>query len=59
MDEGLREKIGVDKQLVAVVNTRGGIGKHSMILNNAMPQMEVDPKPMKCVRTANFSPVSR
>ncbi|AAN29219.1 MULTISPECIES: urease subunit alpha [Brucella] len=44
MDEGLREKIGVDKQLVAVVNTRGGIGKHSMILNNAMPQMEVDPE---------------
>lgn len=44
MDEGLREKIGVDKQMVAVANTRGGIGKHSMILNNAMPQMEVDPE---------------
>lgn len=29
---------------MAVVNTRGGIGKHSMILNNAMPQMEVDPE---------------
>ncbi|MDF0753102.1 urease subunit alpha, partial [Marinobacter sp. 71-i] len=44
MDEGLREKIGVDKQMIAVANTRGGIGKHSMILNNAMPQMEVDPE---------------
>ncbi len=44
MDEGLREKIGVDKQMIAVANTRDGIGKHSMILNNAMPQMEVDPE---------------
>jgi len=44
MDDGLREKIGVEKQMVAVANTRGGIGKHSMILNDAMPQMEVDPE---------------
>ncbi|WP_343315796.1 urease subunit alpha [Brucella sp. BE17] len=44
MDHGLREKIGVDKQMVAVRNTRGGIGKHSMVLNDAMPQMEVDPE---------------
>jgi urease subunit alpha len=34
----------VDKQMAAVVNTRSGIGKQSMILNNAMPQMEVDPE---------------
>jgi len=30
--------------MIAVANTRDGIGKHSMILNNAMPQMEVDPE---------------
>ncbi|MFE0018948.1 urease subunit alpha [Mesorhizobium sp. NPDC059054] len=41
---GLREKIGVEKQMVAVANTRGGIGKHSMVLNDAMPVMEVDPE---------------
>ncbi|PWJ86289.1 urease [Pseudaminobacter salicylatoxidans] len=44
MEEGLRENIGVDKQMVAVANTRGGIGKRSMILNDAMPKMEVDPE---------------
>ncbi|HEV2507183.1 MAG TPA: urease subunit alpha [Mesorhizobium sp.] len=41
---GLREKIGVEKQMVAVANTRGGIGKRSMVLNDAMPVMEVDPE---------------
>jgi urease subunit alpha len=44
MSAGLRDAIGVDKHMVAVKNTRGGIGKHSMILNDAMPQMEVDPE---------------
>jgi urease subunit alpha len=27
---------------VAVANTRGGIGKRSMVLNDATPQIEVD-----------------
>ena len=36
--------LGVDKQFVAVENTRGGIGKHSMILNDATPHVEVDPE---------------
>jgi urease subunit alpha len=44
LDAGLREKIGVDKQLLAVENTRGGIGKHSMMLNDATPHVEVDPE---------------
>ena len=44
IDGGLRERLGVEKQMAAVINTRGGIGKQSMILNNAMPQMEVDPE---------------
>jgi urease subunit alpha len=29
---------------VAVANTRGGIGKRSMVLNQATPQIEVDPE---------------
>lgn len=44
LDTGLREKIGVDKQMVAVENTRSGIGKHSMLLNDATPHIEVDPE---------------
>jgi urease subunit alpha len=34
-------QLGLTKQVVPVSNTRT-IGKHSMILNNAVPQMEVD-----------------
>ena len=52
LDAGLREKLGVDKQLVAVENTRGGIGKHSMVLNDATPHVEVDP-PTKCAPMAS------
>ncbi|MDP3897006.1 MAG: urease subunit alpha, partial [Mesorhizobium sp.] len=44
VDLGVRGKLGVDKQLVAVENTRGGIGKHAMVLNDAMPFIEVDPE---------------
>ncbi|GAA4126327.1 urease subunit alpha [Aminobacter aganoensis] len=44
LEGGLRQRIGVEKQMVAVENTRGGIGKRSMILNDAMPVMEVDPE---------------
>ena len=41
---GLKERLGVDKAMVAVENTRGGISKASMILNDAMPHVEVDPE---------------
>ena len=41
---GLRRKLGVEKQLVAVANTRGGISKKSMIHNSATPDIEVDPE---------------
>nr|WP_202367311.1 urease subunit alpha [Mesorhizobium sp. L-2-11] len=44
LDAGLRARLGVDKQMVAVANTRGGIGKHSMVLNDATPHVEVDPE---------------
>ena len=41
---GLREKLGVAKGMLAVENTRGGISKASMVLNDATPHMEVDPE---------------
>ncbi len=44
LDAGLRQRLGVDKQMVAVENTRGGISKKSMILNDFTPHMEVDPE---------------
>jgi urease subunit alpha len=39
----LRNKLGVEKQFVAVANTRK-INKKSMIHNNATPDIEVDPE---------------
>ena len=44
LDAGLGEKLGLDRQLLAVRNTRGGIGKKSMLLNDATPDIEVDPE---------------
>jgi len=44
LDAGLRERLGVGKAMVAVDNTRGGIGKRSMVLNDATPHVEVDPE---------------
>ncbi|MCV9961506.1 urease subunit alpha [Pararhizobium sp. BT-229] len=44
LDAGLKAKLGVAKELVAVQNTRHGIGKHSMIHNSLMPHIEVDPE---------------
>jgi urease subunit alpha len=41
---GLRNKLGVEKQFVAVENTRGGISKKSMVHNAATPKIEVDPE---------------
>ena len=40
----LQAKLGTAKQMVAVENTRGGIGKSAMVLNDYMPEMEVDPE---------------
>ncbi len=44
IDAGLAEKLGTAKQMLAVENTRSGIGKRAMILNNATPAIEVDPE---------------
>jgi urease subunit alpha len=43
-ENGLRGKLGLDKELVAVENVRGGISKASMIHNDATPLIEVDPE---------------
>ena len=44
MKAKLGDKLGVEKELVAVENTRGGISKKSMIHNDATPKIEVDPE---------------
>src|SRR5450432_3431994 len=41
---GLAKKLGIDKKLYAVENTRGSISKKSMIHNGATPRIEVDPE---------------
>ena len=41
---GLRARLGVEKQFVAVENTRGKISKKSMIHNDATPAITVDPE---------------
>jgi urease subunit alpha len=38
----LREKLGVEKKLVAVENVRDRISKKSMIHNDATPDIEID-----------------
>ena len=44
LDAGVRESLGLSRELLAVRNTRGGIGKADMIHNSATPKMEVDPE---------------
>ena len=41
---GLQQRLGVDKVLAAVSNTRGGISKSSMVHNGEMPVIEVNPE---------------
>jgi len=43
-DDGLQAKLGVAKGMIPVENTRGGIGKASMIFNDATPHIDVDPE---------------
>lgn len=44
LDAGLKGRLGVAKNLVAVKNTRGGISKASMVHNDLTPDIEVDPE---------------
>lgn len=41
---GVAEKLGLSKPTLAVCNTRGGIGKVSMVHNSSTPKIEVDPE---------------
>ena len=42
--EGIGARLGLGKELIAVENTRGGIGKAAMKLNDATPEIEVNPE---------------
>ena len=44
IEKGLARKLKVAKRLVAVENTRGKIGKKSLIHNDATPKIAVDPE---------------
>jgi urease subunit alpha len=44
MQNGLRERLGIEKQFVPVENVRAGISKAAMIHNDAQPDIHVDPE---------------
>jgi urease subunit alpha len=44
IEKGIGQRYGVEKQMLAVKNTRGGISKASLIHNNACPKIEVHPE---------------
>ncbi|EAU41824.1 urease alpha subunit [Fulvimarina pelagi HTCC2506] len=44
LDAGLKDQLGCEKTFLAVENTRGGISKASMILNDMTPEVEVNPE---------------
>ena len=44
LEQGLQQILGVSKEMLAVANTRGGISKKSMVLNDYLPKIDVDPE---------------
>src|ERR1700712_3452710 len=44
IEAGIGDTLRLERRLAAVANTRGGIGKKSMIHNDATPVLEVDPE---------------
>ncbi|MEA2774664.1 MAG: urease subunit alpha [Acetobacteraceae bacterium] len=44
LEAGIGQTLGLRRRLLAVSNTRGGIGKKAMIHNDATPVIEVDPE---------------
>ena len=44
LDDGIGKRLGLTRPLAAVSNTRGSIGKKSMIHNDATPNIEVNPE---------------
>jgi urease subunit alpha len=43
-ERGVAEKLGLDRLVLPVENTRGGISKASLVHNSATPVIEVDPE---------------
>jgi len=43
-DADIARPLGLSRPLVAIANTRGGISKKSMVLNDATPKIEVNPQ---------------
>jgi urease subunit alpha len=44
LEMGIADKLGIERTLLPVHNTRHGISKESMIHNSALPKIEVDPE---------------
>ncbi len=44
LENDIARKLELTKPVLAVENTRGGIGKKAMVLNDATPEVEVDPE---------------
>jgi urease subunit alpha len=44
LEAGIGDALGLERDLLPVSNTRGGIGKGAMTLNDATPSIEVDPE---------------
>ncbi|MDF1722547.1 MAG: urease subunit alpha [Minwuia sp.] len=44
LDAGIGASLGLAKECVAVENVRGGISKASMVLNDMLPDIDVDPE---------------
>ncbi|MFC7475267.1 urease subunit alpha [Dankookia sp. GCM10030260] len=44
LGHGIGDRLGLQKTLLAVENCRGGITKRDMVLNGALPRIEVDPE---------------
>jgi urease subunit alpha len=44
LEDDIGRRLGLTRMLSAVKDTRGGIGKRSMIHNDATPVIEVDPE---------------
>ncbi|WP_306030918.1 urease subunit alpha [Stappia sp. MMSF_3263] len=43
-EAGIKDRLGLDRLVLPVANTRSGISKASMVLNDATPVIEVDPE---------------
>ncbi|OQW52005.1 urease subunit alpha [Candidatus Raskinella chloraquaticus] len=43
-EDGIKDRLGLDRLVLPVENTRGGITKKSLIHNDATPVIEVDPE---------------